>query len=165
MEVGYLGLGSNVGERREYLQAAVEELFAHDVVVLASSSVYETEPVGEVLDQPPFLNACVRVETGLAPEALLDACKAIVRAQGRVLAGEPGYVRHGPRPLDVDVLLLGSGEYCSERLQIPHPALRERRFVLVPLLELGVDWAAGALAALGPGDGVRRVGPPLDVGP
>jgi 2-amino-4-hydroxy-6-hydroxymethyldihydropteridine diphosphokinase len=65
----------------------------------------------------------------------------------------------------VDVLLLGSGEYCSERLQIPHPALRERRFVLVPLLELGVDWAAGALAALGPGDGVRRVGPPLDVGP
>jgi 2-amino-4-hydroxy-6-hydroxymethyldihydropteridine diphosphokinase len=165
MEVGHLGLGSNVGERRANLQAAVEELWTHDVSVLASSSVYETEPVGEVLDQPTFLNACLRVETALAPEALLDACKAVERALGRVLAGEAGYVRHGPRPLDVDILLLGSGSFVSERLQIPHPAVRERRFVLVPLVELGVDWAASALAALGPGDGVRRAGPPLDVGP
>jgi 2-amino-4-hydroxy-6-hydroxymethyldihydropteridine diphosphokinase len=132
------------------------------VAVLASSSVYETEPVGEVLDQPAFLNACVRVETELHPEALLDACKAVERALGRVLAGESGYVRHGPRPIDVDVLLFGT-PFSSERLVVPHPALRERRFVLVPLLELGVDLAAD-LAALPPSE-VRRVGPPLDVGP
>jgi 2-amino-4-hydroxy-6-hydroxymethyldihydropteridine diphosphokinase len=163
MEVGYLGLGSNLGDRRARLQAAVEELWTHDVAVLASSSVYETEPVGEVLDQPAFLNVCLRVETALAPEALLDACQAVERAQGRVLAGEPGYVRHGPRPIDVDVLLFGDSSYSSSRLQIPHRALRERRFVLVPLLELGVDLAAD-LAALPPSE-VRRVGPPLDVGP
>jgi 2-amino-4-hydroxy-6-hydroxymethyldihydropteridine diphosphokinase len=165
MELGYLGLGSNLGDRREYLQACVEELWAHDVAVLASSSVYETEPVGEVLDQPPFLNVCLRIETALEPEALLDACQAVERSQGRLMAGEPDYVRHGPRPLDVDILLLGDSPYRSARLQIPHPALRERRFVLVPLLELGVAWAASRLEALGPGDGVRRAGPPLDVGP
>jgi 2-amino-4-hydroxy-6-hydroxymethyldihydropteridine diphosphokinase len=142
----------------------VEELWTHDVAVLASSSVYETEPVGEVLDQPAFLNVCLRVETALAPEALLDACQAVERAQGRVLAGEPGYVRHGPRPIDVDVLLFGDSSYSSSRLQIPHRALRERRFVLVPLSELGVAWAAEALEELA-GDGVSRVGPPLDVGP
>jgi 2-amino-4-hydroxy-6-hydroxymethyldihydropteridine diphosphokinase len=164
MEVGYLGLGSNLGDRRVRLQAAVEELWTHDVAVLASSSVYETEPVGEVLDQPAFLNACLRVETSLAPEGLLDACQAVERAQGRVLAGEAGYVRHGPRPIDVDVLLYGDSPFTSERLVVPHLALRERRFVLVPLDELGVPWAASALAELA-GDGVRRVGPPLDVGP
>jgi 2-amino-4-hydroxy-6-hydroxymethyldihydropteridine diphosphokinase len=165
MEVGYLGLGSNVGDRRAFLQAAVEELWTHDVAVLASSSVYETEPVGEVLDQRAFLNACLRVETALAPLALLDACQAIERVQGKVLAGEDGYVRHGPRPIDVDVLLYGDSSFASERLVVPHPALRERRFVLVPLDELGVPWAASALEALGAGDGVSRVGPPLDVGP
>jgi 2-amino-4-hydroxy-6-hydroxymethyldihydropteridine diphosphokinase len=164
MEVGYLGLGSNLGDRRARLQAAVEELWIHEVVVLASSSVYETEPVGEVLDQPSFFNACVRVETSLAPEALLDACQAVERVQGKVLAGADGYVRHGPRPIDVDVLLFGDSSFVSERLVVPHRALRERRFVLVPLDELGVPWAAPALAELA-GDGVRRVGPPLDVGP
>jgi 2-amino-4-hydroxy-6-hydroxymethyldihydropteridine diphosphokinase len=165
MEIGYLGLGSNVGDRRANLQAAVEELWTHDVAVLASSSVYETEPVGEVLDQPEFLNVCLRVETSLHAEALLDACQAVERAMGRVLAGESGYVRHGPRVIDVDVLLFGDASFSSERLQVPHRALRERRFVLVPLDELGVPWAAEAVAALGPGDGVRRSGPPLDVGP
>ena len=77
MEIGYLGLGSNVGDRRANLQAAIEDLWTHDVVVLASSSVYETEPVGEVLDQRDFYNACVRIETPLDPEGLLDACKAV----------------------------------------------------------------------------------------
>jgi 2-amino-4-hydroxy-6-hydroxymethyldihydropteridine diphosphokinase len=164
MEVGYLGLGSNLGDRRARLQAAVEELWTHDVAVLASSSVYETSPVGLVLDQPSFLNVCLRVETSLAPEALLDACQAVERAQGRVLAGEPGYVRHGPRPIDVDVLLFGHSSFSSARLQVPHPALRERRFVLVPLCELGAPGACEALAGLA-GNGVARVGPPLDVGP
>jgi 2-amino-4-hydroxy-6-hydroxymethyldihydropteridine diphosphokinase len=171
METGYLGLGSNVGDRRANLQAAVEDLWVHGVTVLASSSVYETEPVGEVLDQRPFYNACVRVETALEPEGLLDACKAVEKALGRVLAGEAGYVRHGPRRIDVDLLLLGSKPYESERLTLPHREVTSRRFVLVPLLELapeldvpGRGRAADALAAL-PADGVRRAGPPLDVGP
>ncbi|MGH2910303.1 MAG: 2-amino-4-hydroxy-6-hydroxymethyldihydropteridine diphosphokinase, partial [Solirubrobacteraceae bacterium] len=73
--VGYLGLGSNIGERRDHLLAAVAALPGHAAAVLASSSTYETEPVGLVLDQPDFLNACLRVETKLSPEQLLDACK------------------------------------------------------------------------------------------
>ena len=164
-ELGYLGLGSNLGDRRAYLQAAAEDLWAHGVQAIASSSVYETEPVGEVLDQPAFLNACLRVETALAPEALLDACKAVERVLGR----EAGGVRHGPRPVDVDVLLLGTKAYESERLSIPHREIARRRFVLAPLLELdpglelpdGTSLAA-ALALLGDQD-VRRVGPPLEV--
>ena len=168
-EIGYLGLGSNVGERRANLQASVELLWAHDVVVLASSSVYETEPVGDVVDQRAFYNACVRVETELAPEGLLDACKAVERALGRTLAGEDGYVRHGPRPIDVDLLLLGDAEYESERLTLPHREVTSRRFVLIPLLELAPDLEVPgrgrAADALRDGEWVRRAGPPLDVGP
>ena len=144
--------------------AAVAALPRHGVEVLASSSVYETEPVGEVPDQPDFLNACVRVETALEPEALLDACKAVERELGR----EPGGMRHGPRPIDVDVLLLGDTEHRSERLALPHPEVTSRRFVLAPLLELDPELALpdgtalrDALAALGPGQDVRRAGPPL----
>ena len=163
--LGYLGLGSNLGDRRAMLQAAAEDLWAHDVRALGSSSVYETEPVGEVLDQPAFLNACLRIETELDPEALLDACKAVERALGRARGG----VRHGPRPVDVDVLLLGDGAYASERLEIPHRELARRRFVLVPLLELDPDLTlpdgtplAAALAGL-EDQPVRRAGPPLQV--
>jgi 2-amino-4-hydroxy-6-hydroxymethyldihydropteridine diphosphokinase len=166
LAVGYLGLGSNLGDRRTYLQAALEDLWAHEVRTLASSSVYETEPVGEVLDQPEFLNACVEIETRLGPEALLDACKAVEAALGR----EAGGVRHGPRPIDVDVLLLDDLRFDSPRLRIPHRDLAVRRFVLVPLLELapaieipGVGPAREALDALGPGQDVRRAGPPLEV--
>jgi 2-amino-4-hydroxy-6-hydroxymethyldihydropteridine diphosphokinase len=162
--IGYLGLGSNVGDRRAHLQAAVDLLDG----VLASSSVYETEPVGEVTDQRAFYNACLRIETALDPEALLDACKAAERARGRTPAGAPGYVRHGPRPLDVDLLLLGDTEYASERLTLPHRETTTRRFVLVPLLELDPGLvipargrAADALAALGDEGAVRRAGPPL----
>jgi 2-amino-4-hydroxy-6-hydroxymethyldihydropteridine diphosphokinase len=164
-ELGYLGLGSNLGDRRALLQAAVEDLWVHGVQAIASSSVYETAPVGEVLEQPAFLNACLRVETALGPEPLLDACKAVERALGR----EAGGVRHGPRPVDVDVLLLGTEAYESERLAIPHREVANRRFVLVPLLELDPGLTlpdgtalADALAALG-GQEVRRAGPPLDV--
>lgn len=170
-EIGYLGLGSNVGDRRLNLQATIELLWAHDVIVLRSSSVYETEPVGEVLDQRPFYNACLQIETALDPEGLLDACKAVERALGRVQAGEEGYVRHGPRPIDVDVLLLDDITYSSERLTLPHPQVTTRRFVLVPLLELDPDLelpdgtrAADALAAI-EGQEVTLVGPPLEVGP
>jgi 2-amino-4-hydroxy-6-hydroxymethyldihydropteridine diphosphokinase len=160
MRLGYLGLGSNVGDRRANLQAVVAELWTHGVMVLASSSVYETEPVGEVLDQPEFLNACLRIETELEPEPLLDVCKAVERALGRL----PGGVRHGPRPIDVDLLLLEGVEYSSERLRLPHREVMTRRFVLAPLLELDPDLpgAADALAGI-EGQAVKLVGPPLDV--
>jgi 2-amino-4-hydroxy-6-hydroxymethyldihydropteridine diphosphokinase len=164
--IGHLGLGSNVGDRRAHLQAAVDALPGVGVSVLASSSVYDTEPVGEVLDQPEFLNAVVRVETGLDPEALLDACKAVERELGRVAGG----VRHGPRPIDVDVLLLGDVSFSSDRLRLPHAEVTSRRFVLVPLLEVTPDATlpdgspvADALAAFGPGQAVHYAGPALTV--
>jgi 2-amino-4-hydroxy-6-hydroxymethyldihydropteridine diphosphokinase len=162
--IGHLGLGSNVGDRRANLQAAVDALPAHAVRVLSSSSTYDTEPVGEVLDQPDFLNAVIRIETELGPEALLDACKAVERELGRA----PGGVRHGPRPIDVDVLLLGDVSFSSERLTLPHAQVTARRFVLVPLLELDPDITLpdGTRAAdAEPDDAeVRRAGPPLQVG-
>lgn len=165
--IGYLGLGSNVGDRRANLQRAVELLGARGVRVLASSSTYDTDPVGDILDQPSFLNACLRIETDLEPEALLDVCKAVEAEMGRDL----GAVRHSPRPIDVDVLLLGDAPYRSERLALPHEQATSRRFVLIPLLEL--DFAlqtpdgtrlADVLAALPLDEGVRRAGPPLATG-
>jgi 2-amino-4-hydroxy-6-hydroxymethyldihydropteridine diphosphokinase len=162
---GYLGLGSNVGDRRANLQAAVDALPGRGVRVLASSSTYDTDPVGEILDQPSFLNACIRIETELEPEALLAACKEVEGALGRT-AGP----RHGPRPIDVDVLLLGDLEHSSERLTLPHEQVLARRFVLIPLLELDFDLVvpdgrrlSDALARLGLDEGVRREGPQLSV--
>jgi 2-amino-4-hydroxy-6-hydroxymethyldihydropteridine diphosphokinase len=162
---GYLGLGSNMGERREQLLGAVAELPRQGVQVVASSSVYETEPVGLVLDQRDFYNACIRVDTEFGPEKLLEVCKTVERVLGRVAGG----VRHGPRPIDVDVLLLDGVELVTDRLTLPHPEVVSRRFVLVPLLELDPELAlpngarlADALAALGAaGQDVRRVGDPL----
>ncbi len=162
--IGYLGLGSNVGDRRGLLAAAAAALPAHGVRVLASSSTYETEPVGEILDQPDFLNACLRIATAHEPEQLLDACKAVERELGR----EAGGRRHAPRPIDVDVLVLGDLEYASERMRLPHAEVLSRRFVLVPLLELDPELTTpggqrldAALAALDPGQRVRCVGPAL----
>jgi 2-amino-4-hydroxy-6-hydroxymethyldihydropteridine diphosphokinase len=165
MIAGYVGLGSNVGDRRAHLQAAARALPEHGVHVLGSSSVYETEPVGLVTDQREFLNACLAIETDLEPEPLLDACKQVERELGR----EPGGIRHGPRPIDVDLLLLDAIEYASARLRLPHPEVVSRRFVLVPLLELDPGLTlpdgtqlAGALAALGDdGQEVVRAGDPL----
>ncbi len=165
---GYLGLGSNLGDRRANLQAAVEELGRREVDVLASSSTYDTDPVGEVLDQPDFLNACLRVGTCHEAEELLEAAKEVERAVGR----EPGARRHAPRVVDVDVLLLGEITHRSERLRLPHPEVLSRRFVLVPLLELDPELtlpdgtrAADAFAALGATQSVRAAGPPLAVAP
>jgi 2-amino-4-hydroxy-6-hydroxymethyldihydropteridine diphosphokinase len=164
--LGYLGLGSNVGDRRSHLQAAAEVLPAHGVAVEASSSTYDTDPVGEILDQPSFLNACLRVRTALGPEELLDACKVVERELGR----EPGGPRHGPRPIDVDLLLLGGAAHRSERLTLPHEQVLARRFVLIPLLELDFDLVtpagerlSDALAAMPVDEGVRRAGPPLAI--
>ena len=161
MRTGYLGLGSNVGDREEHLRAAVRLLREHEVEVEAVSSLYETEPTGEILDQPDFLNAAVRVRTGLEPEALLDLCKAIEVEQGRMFGGP----RHGPRPLDLDLLLLGDLELSGERLTLPHPEVTGRRFVLAPLLELDPELTLpdgtrldAALEALGEGQRAERVG-------
>jgi 2-amino-4-hydroxy-6-hydroxymethyldihydropteridine diphosphokinase len=140
MTIGYLGLGSNVGDRRAQLQEATDLLGEHGVTVVASSSTYDTDPVGEILDQPSFLNACLRIETDLEPEALLDACKAVERELGRAQPGE-GYVRHGPRPIDVDLLL----ELDFELATPDGTRLSD------------------ALAALPVEEGVRREGSPLSV--
>ncbi len=167
MSIAHLGLGSNLGDRRALLQAAVDALAQRGVAATASSSSYETDPVGDVLDQPAFLNACLAVQTALEPDALLDVAKAVEGALGRTTEG-PDYVHHGPRPIDVDVLLYDGRAHRSARLTVPHPALLERRFVLIPLLELDFtltlpDGArlADALAALPVTEGVRRAGPPL----
>jgi 2-amino-4-hydroxy-6-hydroxymethyldihydropteridine diphosphokinase len=156
---GYLGLGSNVGDPPAHLRAAVELLETEGIEVEAVSSAYVTEPVGEVLDQPDFLNAAVRIRTELEPEQLLDACKRVEAERGRSLDAP----RHSPRPLDVDLLLLGDLELSTERLTLPHREVTTRRFVLVPLLELDPELTlpdgtrlAEALAALGPGQRVER---------
>jgi 2-amino-4-hydroxy-6-hydroxymethyldihydropteridine diphosphokinase len=161
---GLLGLGSNVGERRAHLEAAAEALAAAGVAPLASSSVYDTDPIGDVPDQPSFLNACVTVQTELEPLALLDVVKRVERELGR----DPAGVRHGPRAIDIDVLMLGELELCNERMTLPHGQLLTRRFVLIPALELDFDCAlpdgrrlADALAALALDEGVRWAGAPL----
>ncbi len=161
IRTGYLGLGSNVGDRGSHLRAAIELLRERGVEVEAVSSTYETEPVGEVLDQPDFLNAAIRVRTDLEAEELLDLCKQIERERGRTLDSP----RHSPRPLDVDLLLLGDLELSADRLTLPHPEVSSRRFVLVPLLELDPELSlpdgtrlADALAGLGSGQRADRVG-------
>jgi 2-amino-4-hydroxy-6-hydroxymethyldihydropteridine diphosphokinase len=133
------------------------------VEVEAVSSLYETEPVGEILDQPDFLNAAIRIRTSLEPEDLLDVCKAIEIEHGRAFGGP----RHGPRPIDIDLLLLGEIEMSTERLTLPHPEVSSRRFVLAPLLELDPDLRLpdgtelrAALEALGPGQRADLVAPP-----
>jgi 2-amino-4-hydroxy-6-hydroxymethyldihydropteridine diphosphokinase len=126
-----------VGDRPAQLSRACELLDEHGVRVLRRSSTYETEPQGEILDQPDFLNAVVEIETELEPEQLLDICKVVERELGRMVAGP----RHGPRPIDVDVLLLGGLEHRSDRLTLPHPEVTTRRFVLEPLLELDPELA------------------------
>ena len=135
--VGYLGLGSNVGDSAGHLRAAVELLGERGVEVDAVSSVYVTEPVGEILDQPDFLNTALRIRSALEPEALLDVCKAVEAERGRAF----DLPRHSPRPLDVDLLLLGDLELRTDRLTLPHREVTTRRFVLAPLLELDPELA------------------------
>jgi 2-amino-4-hydroxy-6-hydroxymethyldihydropteridine diphosphokinase len=160
-QAGYLGLGSNVGDSAGHLRAALALLAAEGIEVEAVSSIYVTEPVGEVLDQPDFLNAAVRICTELQPEELLDACKRVEAERGRSFEAP----RHSPRPLDVDLLLLGDLELSSDRLTLPHREVTTRRFVLVPLLELDAELTlpdgtrlADALLALPDGQRVERYG-------
>jgi 2-amino-4-hydroxy-6-hydroxymethyldihydropteridine diphosphokinase len=163
---GLLGLGSNVGDRRANLQAAVDALPSAGVRVTAASSVYDTDPVGELLDQPSFLNACVLVDTELEPLDLLDAAKRLEGELGRAVDS----VRHGPRAIDIDILMLGCLQLNHERMTLPHEQVLSRRFVLIPALELDFELAtpdgkrlSDALAILPVSEGVRWAGPPLQV--
>ena len=129
--VVFLCLGSNVGDRDAQIAGGIAELERSGMLVEARSSVYETEPVG-VEDQAWFLNRVIRGRTCLDPYELLETCKRIERLFGREITE----VRFGPRTLDIDVLLYGDRLIADDRLQVPHPRMHERRFVLVPLLEI-----------------------------
>ena len=135
MPTAYLGLGSNVGDPPANLVRAIQMIEGKGPTVEAISSGYLTQPVGEILDQPDFLNAVVAIDTELDPEGLLDLVKSIEVEMGR----ETGLPRHSPRIIDIDLLLLGDTEYESDRLTLPHREVSTRRFVLVPLLEIAPD--------------------------
>ena len=143
MTRAYVGLGANLGDRESTLRAAVVALAAEDGIgVVAVSTLRDTEPVG-LGDQPRFLNGAVELETALSAHDVLDRLLGIEQRFGRVrVAGE-----HGPRTLDLDLLLYGAEEIEEPGLRVPHPRLHERRFVLEPLAEL-----APALVVPGRGD-------------
>lgn len=129
----YLSLGSNVGDRLAHVRDAVIELDRRGgAEVVDISGVYETAPVSDVA-QDPYLNMVVAVRTSLGPRRLLAACQDIEGAHGRDRSQE---VRHGPRTLDIDLLLYGDARIEEENLQVPHPRLTERAFVVVPLMEV-----------------------------
>jgi 2-amino-4-hydroxy-6-hydroxymethyldihydropteridine diphosphokinase len=132
--IAYVGLGANLGAREETLRRAVELLGSADGVdVLAVSQLRETDPVG-VVDQPPFLNGAVAIETALAPRDLLDLLLEIERSLGRVREK-----RWGPRTIDLDLLVYGNEVVAEPGLRVPHPHLHERRFALEPLAELAPE--------------------------
>jgi 2-amino-4-hydroxy-6-hydroxymethyldihydropteridine diphosphokinase len=135
VEVAYIGLGSNLGDREGNLRAALERL--SELGPLRVSSVRETDPVG-VADQPKFLNAGAELETDLSPQELLARLLEIERELGRERSSE---TRWGPRPLDLDLLLYGQETIDAPGLTVPHPRLAERRFALEPLHELEPDLA------------------------
>jgi len=157
MATAYLGLGSNMGDRKQNLAQALE-LLPKQVVVEQVSSIYETEPVG-YQPQPLFLNAVCRISTELNPGQLLRLAKKIEAKLGR----KPGFP-NAPRPIDIDILLYNDEVFSTKELTVPHPRLTERAFVLVPLAEIAPSLVhpgngktvKGLLADLGTIIGVRR---------
>mgnify|MGYP006289580405 CR=1 FL=1 len=138
MRVAYLGLGSNLGDRRAHLQEAVGGLNAADAVrVTGCSPVYETEAhtVTPDEEQPPFLNAVVQAAVDCSPDQLLRLAKQLERVEGRTGSSE----RWAPRPLDVDLLMVGNATRQTDDLVLPHPRLADRRFVLQPWADLAPD--------------------------
>ena len=133
MKIVYIALGSNLGDRAEHLRAAREQIPAPDLRVLRESSIYETAP-RDIEDQPWFLNQVIECETDLFPRQLLARLKKIERAMGRKKR-----VPKGPREIDLDILLYGDAVVKAPELEVPHPRLSERRFVLEPLAELVPD--------------------------
>ncbi|HTA41895.1 MAG TPA: 2-amino-4-hydroxy-6-hydroxymethyldihydropteridine diphosphokinase [Bryobacteraceae bacterium] len=130
MTQAFLSLGSNLGDREAHLLEALERLEAAGIHILRRSSIYETEPQ-DLLDQPWFLNIVVEVETELFPRLLLARAQAIEIGMGRRRD-----LPKGPRPIDIDILLFGSFVIGTRELEVPHPRMRDRRFVLEPLAEL-----------------------------
>jgi len=129
----FVGLGSNLGNRKANLRAAIAKLGEMPKTTVARVSKFrDTEPVG-ILDQPRFLNAAVELETGVAPRLLLECLLAIERSLGRARTGVP---QGGPRTIDLDLLVYGSARIDVPGLQVPHPRLHERRFALEALAEL-----------------------------
>ncbi|MGA2004560.1 MAG: 2-amino-4-hydroxy-6-hydroxymethyldihydropteridine diphosphokinase [Terriglobales bacterium] len=158
-QVAYLSLGSNTGDRAANLRTATAQLRQAESL-LAVSSLYETQPV-DVLNQPWFLNCVVAIETSKTPRALLTSVLSIESAMGRLRFRDKG-----PRNIDIDILIFADSVLDEPGLQIPHPAMHERRFVLEPLVEIAPEafhpvlkkTAQELLAALGPGQTVRRLG-------
>ena len=133
MKTIYLGLGSNIGDRRQNLQTAIDQLHSRDLEIRRISSLYETAPV-DYRAQPDFLNCVVEAETTLMPRRLLARVRAVERQMGR-----RRNIPKGPRNIDIDILLHGSSVVQTPELQIPHPRMDTRRFVLQPLTELAPD--------------------------
>ena len=146
----FLGLGSNLGERDAELRRAVGAL----TELVAASSVYETDPVGGPEGQGAYLNMVVQLETDRSPDQLLETCRSLEAAAGRVRDEH-----WGPRTLDVDVLWIDGVTVDEPELQVPHPRLRERPFVLAPLSELAPDIVAAGWEAAFDHLGIRRLGP------
>ncbi|MER2088652.1 MAG: 2-amino-4-hydroxy-6-hydroxymethyldihydropteridine diphosphokinase [Sporosarcina sp.] len=131
MNVAYVSIGSNIGDRLRHLTEAVRGLHSHEGITVTSvSSVYETAPVG-FTEQADFLNMVLCVETDLAAQHLLEVCQKIEHGLGRVRD-----IRWGPRTADLDVLLYNNDNIRTENLIVPHPRMHERAFVLIPLLEI-----------------------------
>jgi 2-amino-4-hydroxy-6-hydroxymethyldihydropteridine diphosphokinase len=130
MAIAYLSLGSNIGDRAGNIARAIAALWARGVRVTRESSLYETEPV-EFLEQAWFLNGAIEVETELSPERLMEGLLEIEREMGRERR-----VPKGPRLIDMDILLYGEEVVRKPGLDIPHPRMAERKFVLVPLAEI-----------------------------
>ncbi len=161
-ERAYIAIGSNLGDRRAYLEAGIKEVAALPNTRLAAVSLaYETRPLGPVA-QPDFLNAVFAIETSLAPEPLLAALLAAEKKHQR-----QRHIHWGPRTLDLDLLLYGERVVENADLTLPHPRMNERRFVLVPLCEIAPDLHhpitglpfANHLAALADVGDARAVGP------
>ena len=155
-----LGLGSNIGDKRAALDAAIVRLAAGGAPAVARSSYYRTEPWG-FTEQDWFVNACIVVETTLSPEALLSLCLEVERALGRTRG-----IRWGPRIIDIDLLTYDDLRLDSPNLRLPHPAILDRAFVLVPLAEIAPDLVidgvriADAQARLGSGGITKLDGEP-----
>jgi 2-amino-4-hydroxy-6-hydroxymethyldihydropteridine diphosphokinase len=155
----YVGLGSNLGDRAALLHAATDALEMRGIRVLQRSPIYETDPVGGPR-QPPYYNQVIEIETDSSPRELLALFHEVEAASGRDRANEE---RFGPRPIDLDILLIEDLRLDDEDLVVPHPRLHERAFVLVPLADIAPDAEVAGrgtvrelLAAFADRRGVRR---------
>ena len=134
MVQAYLGLGSNIGDRKQQLLKAIDLIGnIKGIKVTKQSSIYETAPIGYT-DQPNFLNLCLEIETELSPQQLLKHCLDIEQQLHRVRE-----IRWGPRTLDIDILLYSDDIIETDNLSVPHPRMQERAFVLIPLNDIASD--------------------------